>query len=375
MKIGIICYPTFGGSGIIATELGMYLAIKKNYEVHFISYKKPVRLNCSLKNICYHKLNIKPYPLFDHHPYEFALSNKIVEVVKKFKLDILHVHYAIPHALTAIMAKQILKEYNIKTKIVTTLHGTDISLIGSHPSYKEATRFSINNSDIVTCVSKSLAEETISFFNPKKKINVINNFINMKLYENIHLKLKDKQISDDKIITHMSNFRKLKKINDVIDTFSIVIKKSKKKVKLFLIGEGPEKEEAKVKVKKLKIENHVKFMGNLEKVEEILFHSDILLIPSAKESFGLSALEAMAAKNAIISTNIGGLPELNLHKKTGFLSNLGDVEDMSKNIISLIENDELLEEIKNNSFNRAKEFDIEKIVPNYISLYKKIEKC
>ncbi|WP_299013470.1 N-acetyl-alpha-D-glucosaminyl L-malate synthase BshA [uncultured Polaribacter sp.] len=370
MKIGIVCYPTFGGSGVVATELGMALA-NKGHEVHFITYNHPVRLDFLSHNLHFHQVQVEEYPLFEYQPYELALSSKMVEVVRKYSLEVLHVHYAIPHAYAAYMAKQMLNEKGINIGVVTTLHGTDITLVGSHPNYKTAVEFSINNSDIVTSVSNNLKETTNSLFNITKDIAVVYNFIDTNKYDNAH-KQECKRSAlakpHERILTHISNFRPVKRVEDVIKIFNEVRKTVPSK--LLMVGEGPEKIKAKRLARKLKIDQDVFFLGNSTEIEKILCYTDVFLLPSQTESFGLAALEAMAAKSAVISTNTGGLPEVNIHGETGFLSNLGDVEDMAKNAIAILKDDATLTRFKENAKLHTKKFSLETILPVYEELYK-----
>ena len=370
MKIGIVCYPTFGGSGVVATELGMALA-DNGHEVHFITYNQPVRLDFLSHKLHFHQVLIEEYPLFQYQPYELALSSKMVEVVKKYQLDVLHVHYAIPHAYAAYMAKQMLLEKGINIKVVTTLHGTDITLVGSHPTYKAAVEFSINHSDVVTAVSNNLKETTNELFHVNKEIQVIYNFIDIKKYE----KAQEDDCNrialakpEERILTHISNFRKVKRIEDVIKIFYEVQKVIPSK--LLLVGEGPDRAKAEALTKKLKIKDSVYFLGNSTEVTKILCYSDLFLLPSQTESFGLAALEAMAARTPVISTNTGGLPEVNIHGKTGYLSDLEDVEDMAKNAISILKDDETLALFKENAYEHAKKFSIQNILPVYEEVYK-----
>ena len=370
MKIGIVCYPTFGGSGVVATELGMALA-DKGHEVHFITYNQPVRLDFLSHNLHFHQVVIEEYPLFEYQPYELALSSKMVEVVRKHDLDVLHVHYAIPHAYAAYMAKQMLKEKGLDIRVVTTLHGTDITLVGSHPTYKPAVEFSINNSDVVTAVSNNLKETTNKLFNITKDIKVIYNFIDVEKYENAH-KEECKRIAlaqpHERIFTHVSNFRPVKRVEDVVRVFGEVRKEIPSK--LLMIGEGPERAKAEKLVKELKLSEDVFFLGNSTEVAKILCYTDVFLLPSQTESFGLAALEAMAAGTAVISTNTGGLPEVNIHGETGYLSNLGDVADMAKNAISIVKDDATLAKFKQNAKNHTKQFSLESILPVYEDIYK-----
>jgi L-malate glycosyltransferase len=370
MKIGIVCYPTFGGSGVVATELGMALA-DKGHEVHFITYNQPVRLDFISHHLHFHQVLLEEYPLFQYQPYELALSSKIVEVVEKYKLDVLHVHYAIPHAYAAYMAKQMLKEKGISVKVVTTLHGTDITLVGSHPTYKTAVEFSINNSDVVTAVSNDLKKTTNRLFIIKNDIQVIYNFIDTQKYDKAHQQKCNRAAiakPDERILTHVSNFRPVKRVEDVIKVFYEVHKEIPSK--LLLIGEGPERSKAENLVNKLKISNDVLFLGNSSEVTKILCYSDIFLLPSQTESFGLAALEAMAARTPVISTNTGGLPEVNIHGKTGYLSDLGDVTEMANNAISILKNQETLEMFKQNAKEHTKRFSLDNILPIYEDIYK-----
>ncbi|MBT7573428.1 MAG: N-acetyl-alpha-D-glucosaminyl L-malate synthase BshA [Flavobacteriaceae bacterium] len=370
MKIAIVCYPTFGGSGVMATELGMSL-VDHGHEVHFIAYKKPVRLIDLNKKLYFHKVTVPDYPLFSFVPYELALSTKLVDVVKKNSIDVLHVHYAIPHAYAAYMAKKMLKEQSINIPIVTTLHGTDITLVGNHPSYKTAVTFSINKSDIVTCVSKSLKEDTLDQFDIKKNIEVIPNFIDINKYilqQDLCLQENPVQ-SKEFIISHVSNFRSVKNIANVIKIFYNIQKELE--AKLLMIGEGPDKSLAEDLCNELGISHLVDFLGNTNQVEKNLCHSDLFLLPSSAESFGLAALEAMASKVAVISSNAGGLPEININGETGYVENFDDVEQMSKKAISILSNRKSLENFKNKAFLKAMEYDINNIVPLYEKTYKK----
>ena len=370
MKIAIVCYPTFGGSGVMATELGMSL-VNHGHEVHFIAYKKPVRLIGLNQKLHFHKVNVPDYPLFSFVPYELALSTKLVDVVKNNSIDVLHVHYAIPHAYAAYMAKKMLKEQSINIPIVTTLHGTDITLVGNHPSYKTAVTFSINKSDIVTCVSKSLKEDTLDQFDIKKNIEVIPNFIDINKYilqQDLCLHENPVQ-SKEFIISHVSNFRSVKNIANVIKIFYNIQKELE--AKLLMIGEGPDKSLAEDLCNELGISHLVDFLGNTNQVEKNLCHSDLFLLPSSAESFGLAALEAMASKVAVVSSNAGGLPEININGETGYVENFDDVEQMSKKAISILSNRKSLENFKNKAFLKAMEYDINNIVPLYEKTYEK----
>ena len=373
MKIGIVCYPTYGGSGVVATELGKALA-DKGHEVHFITYNQPVRLSSLSQNIHFHEVFVEEYPLFHYQPYELALSSKLVAMVKLFDIEILHVHYAIPHAYAAYMAKQMLKEYGIDIPIVTTLHGTDITLVGSHPNYKTAVEFSINKSDSVTAVSESLKKDTLRLFKIKKEIKVIYNFIDFEKYAMLGgAECERGALAKDKerIITHISNFRPVKRISDVISIFYKV--QQKIDAKLLMVGDGPERDKAEKKVIELGISEKVMFLGNTSELNKILCLSDLFLLPSETESFGLAALEAMAAKTPVISTNSGGLPEVNMNGKTGYLSNVGDTDEMANNAIYILEDDNRLHEFKMNAFNFAKKFSIENILPLYEDIYRAVK--
>ena len=371
MKIGVVCYPTFGGSGVMATELGMALA-DKGHEVHFITYNQPVRLDFISHRLHFHEVVLEEYPLFQYQPYELALSSKMVEVVEKHHLEVLHVHYAIPHAYAAYMAKKMLINKGIHVKVVTTLHGTDITLVGSHPTYKTALEFSINKSDEVTAVSNSLREDTLRLFNIEKDIKVVYNFIDGKKYSNeneVECKRSALANKEERILTHISNFRPVKRTEDVIKIFFEVQKEIPSK--LLMVGDGPERLKAENLVNKLNLDGRVLFLGNSDEVAKILCFSDVFLLPSETESFGLAALEAMAAKNAIISTNSGGLPEVNISGKTGFLSNVGDIKDMAKNAIKVLKNDTVLDEFKQNAKEHTSIFSLDTILPQYEAIYKK----
>lgn len=372
MRIGIVCYPTFGGSGVVATELGMALA-DHGHEVHFITSHLPVRLDFISHNLHFHEVMMEEYPLFQYQPYELALSTRMVEVVERYKLEILHVHYAIPHAYAAYMAKQMLKEKGIDIKVVTTLHGTDITLVGSHPTYKTAVEFSINNSDVVTTVSKSLKEDTLRLFNITNDIHVIHNFIDIEKYEKAH-EQECQRIAlaqpNERILTHISNFRPVKRIEDVIRIFEKVRREIP--CKLLMVGDGPERRNAEQLAKRLGIKEDVLFLGNSSELAEILCYTDVFLLPSETESFGLAALEAMAAESAVISTNTGGLPEVNVQGVTGYLSNVGDVEDMANNVLKIVKDDEILQQFKNNAKAHTKQFSLKNILPVYEDIYESL---
>lgn len=374
MKISIVCYPTFGGSGVVATELGMALA-DKGHEVHFITYNQPVRLDFLSHKLRFHQVQIEEYPLFQYQPYELALSSKMVEVVCKYEIEVLHVHYAIPHAYAAYMAKKMLQEKGINIKVVTTLHGTDITLVGSHPTYKTAVEFSINNSDVVTAVSNSLRVTTKKLFDIKKDIHVIYNFIDTSKHDDsddYECKRSALAKPNERILTHISNFRPVKRVEDVVKIFFEVQKEIPSK--LLLVGEGPERKKTEVLVKKLGLKNKVFFLGNSNEVDKILCYSDLFMLPSETESFGLAALEAMAAKTPVISTNTGGLPEVNIDGETGFLSNLGDIKDMSLKAIRILKNEKTLNKFKENAKNHTKKFSLENILPVYEDIYQLSQK-
>jgi N-acetyl-alpha-D-glucosaminyl L-malate synthase BshA len=374
MNIGIVCYPTYGGSGVVATQLGIALA-QKGHQVHFITSHQPVKLNFLNHNLHFHEVFVENYPLFHYQPYNLALASKLVESVQKYNLDILHVHYAIPHAFAAYMAKQMLKDFDINIPIVTTLHGTDITLVGSHPVYKPAVEFSINHSDVVTTVSQSLKNDTLRLFNIRKEVEVIYNFIDFDKVDNENNDncLRDTLAGDgEKILTHVSNLRPVKRILDVIKVFHKVQQKIPSK--LILVGDGPDKEKADLLAKEFGIEERILFLGKSDEILKILCLTDLFLLPSETESFGLAALEAMASKTPVISTNTGGLPEVNIQGVTGFLSDVGDVDDMAKKAVFILEDEERLLEFKNNAYKAAHEFSIEKILPKYEEMYKRVIK-
>lgn len=370
IKVGIVCYPTFGGSGVVATELGKALA-KEGHKVHFITYSQPSRLDFLNENLFYHEVNIRSYPLFEYAPYELALASKMVDVVKNERLDLLHVHYAIPHASSAYMAKQILKAQGISIPVVTTLHGTDITLVGKDASYEPVVTFSINQSDGVTAVSNDLRRETYLSFKITTEIEVIPNFIDLEKFKKQKKDHFKKAIcpNGEALIVHTSNFRKVKRVSDVVKIFANIHNEIPSK--LLLIGDGPERVRTETQCRELGISDAVRFLGKLEAVEEVLSVADLFLMPSEKESFGLAALEAMACEVPVISTNTGGLPELNIQGGTGFLSNVGDVEDMTKKALFVLDKDNL-PRFKQNALNRAKEFDISRILPLYESYYHQV---
>lgn len=368
MKIAIVCYPTFGGSGVVATELGMELA-RRGHDIHFITYKQPVRLEQLSRNIHFHEVNVPDYPLFHFQPYELALSSKLVNMVKLYKIDLLHVHYAIPHAYAGYMAKKMLEEEGIQIPMVTTLHGTDITLVGNHPFYKPAVTFSINHSDVVTSVSQSLKDDTLKLFNITREINVVPNFIDVDNYmRNFTDCQRSLMAADDEvIISHISNFRPVKRVKDVIKIFEIICRE--RKAKLIMIGEGPDKEMAENLTVELGIEDKVLFVGQSHEVDKILCFSDLFLLPSEKESFGLAALEAMVNSVPVISTNTGGLPEVNIHGVSGYLSDVGNVEEMGRNALNILQDEDTLRKFKAGAREQARVYDIQKVVPVYEMLY------
>ena len=368
MKIGILCYPTYGGSGIVATELGMALA-DKGYEVHFISSALPARLDITNPNIFFHKVNVQTYPLFQYQPYDIALSSMIYRVVNLYKLDLLHAHYAIPYAYAAFTAKQMLKEEGKDIPLVTTLHGTDITLVGQHPSYKHAVEFSINQSDTITSVSESLKKDTLQFFKITKEIQVITNFIdNDEFKMSSDCQRRQFATDDEKILIHVSNLRPVKRVEDVLAIFKNVT--TRVKAMLIIIGEGPDME-----IINLFLEEHpdligkVRLLGKVNDLYKILQLSDVFLLPSEQESFGLAALEAMAAETPVISSNAGGIPEVNIQGETGYLAEIGNIEAMSNYTIKLLSDDNLLTQMKKNAKEQALRFDLKNILPLYEKMY------
>lgn len=375
MKIGIVCYPTFGGSGVVATELGIELS-KRGHEIHFITYNQPVRLELLNNNVHYHEVNVPEYPLFHYQPYELALSSKLVDMVKLHKIELLHVHYAIPHAYAAYMAKMMLQEEGIYVPIVTTLHGTDITLVGSHPFYKTAVTFSINKSDAVTTVSQSLKDDTLRLFDIKNEIHVVPNFIDLDKYNHTFTDCQRIMMAKDneKIITHISNLRKVKRVQDVVSIFYNIQKQIP--AKLMLVGEGPEREKIERQCERLGILDRVIFFGKSNEIDKILCFSDLFLLPSETESFGLAALEAMASSVPVISSNTGGIPEVNVQGVSGFLSNVGDVEEMTKNALYILSDETRLQTFKENARKQALNFDLHAIVPLYESIYQEtLKRC
>ena len=367
MNIAIVCYPTFGGSGVVATELGLALA-RKGHQVHFITYSYPVRLDFLEMNIHFHEVHVEEYPLFHYQPYELALSSKMAYVVKTYNIDILHVHYAIPHAYAGYMAKQMLKREGIEVPMITTLHGTDITLVGNHPTYKEAVTFSINESDVVTSVSESLKRDTLRLFNVDKDIKVIPNFIGLQKMERVSpCKRSVMASADELIVTHISNFRKVKRVDDVVRVFYGI--QQQLPAKLIMVGDGPEREIADQLCKDLGIKKKVLFLGNTSDIDRILCFTDLFLLPSESESFGLSALEAMAAGVPVVSSNAGGLSEVNEEGVSGYLCPIGDVQTMAEKAIYILSNKDRLAQFKQNARKVAARFDEEKIIPMYEALY------
>lgn len=369
MNIGIVCYPTYGGSGVVATELGIGLA-KKGHKVHFLSYARPQRLSAFETNIDFHEVAVNVYPLFEYPPYDLALASHMVDLIKYQRLDILHVHYAIPHATSAYLAKRILGKEGKPVAVTTTLHGTDITIVGSDPSYLPVVNFSINQSDSVTAVSDYLRDETYNKFEINKEIDVIPNFVDIERFKRMELSHFRKAIcSDDEyIFTHVSNFRKVKRVHDCVDVFKRVLD-SGVNAKLLLVGDGPERVNLEALCREYGICSHVRFLGKQEKVEEILSITDIFLMPSGSETFGLAALEAMSCSVPVISSDIGGLPALNIDGETGFVCKLGDTEAMAKAALSLLSDKEKFESFSSAARKRAEDFELSKIVEQYESHY------
>lgn len=371
MKIGIVCYPTYGGSGVVATELGKGLA-QRGHKVHFITYSQPARLEHFHENIVYNEVRFADYPLFDYPPYETALASKLVDVVKYEKLDVLHVHYAIPHASVAYLAKKILLEEGIYIPTVTTLHGTDITLVGKNPAYAPVVAFAINKSDGVTAVSESLKLDTMEYFDIKRPIEVVPNFIDFERFRRTNKEHFKKAIAPfgEKILIHVSNFRKVKRVEDVIRMFAKV--REKIPAKLLLVGDGPERQNVEILCRQVGMCGEIRFLGKQDAIEELLAIADLFVLPSEKESFGLSALEAMACEVPVISSNTGGLPEVNAHGITGFTSNIGDVEDMAANALMLLQNEELHQKFRNQALEQARRFDMSNILPMYENYYQQV---
>ncbi|WP_350176227.1 N-acetyl-alpha-D-glucosaminyl L-malate synthase BshA [Phaeodactylibacter sp.] len=373
MKIGIVCYPTYGGSGVVATELGLGLA-RKGHEVHFITYKRPARLSAFHENVVFHEVATEDYPLFEYTPYDTSLASKLVDVVKFAHLDLLHVHYAIPHAAVAYMAKKILLTEGKYIPVITTLHGTDITLVGTNNAFAPVVAFSINKSDGVTAVSESLKQQTYEYFDVHNDIRVINNFIDFERFRKVNKDHFKKAIAPngERILVHVSNFRKVKRVDDVLKVFAKVYKEIPSK--LLLIGDGPERHNLEELCRKMELCHETRFLGKQDAVEELLAVGDLFLMPSGSESFGLAALEAMACEVPVISSDVGGLPEVNLHGKTGYLSPVGDVDDMARNALSILQDDKKLQTFRNNALAQAKRFDIEHILPQYEAYYEEVIK-
>lgn len=373
MKIGIVCYPTYGGSGVVATELGLGLA-KRGHEIHFITYKRPARLTTFQENVFYHEVDTDEYPLFEYPPYDTALTSKLVDVVKYENLDLLHVHYAIPHATVAYIAKKILLTQGRYVPVITTLHGTDITLVGNDKAFAPVVEFSINKSDGVTAVSKSLRQQTYEYFNINKEIEVIYNFIDFERFTKSNKDHFKKAIAPDgeRILIHVSNFRKVKRVEDTV----LIFKKVHEQLpsKLLLIGDGPERRNAEELCRKLGLWNDTRFLGKQDAIEELMAVADVFLLPSENESFGLAALEAMACEVPVISSNAGGIPEVNIHGETGFLSNVGNVEEMAANAVYILSHEEVLAKFRENALAQAKRHDISIILPQYEAYYEEILK-
>ncbi len=368
MKIAMVCYPTFGGSGVVATELGVALA-ERGHEVHFITYKQPVRLDLLSPNIYFHEVQVPQYPLFKYQPYELALSSKLVDMVRYYGIDLMHVHYAIPHAYAGYMAKKILEDEGVLIPMVTTLHGTDITLVGNHPHYKPAVTFSINNSDKVTSVSESLKKDTLRLFSINNEIDVVPNFIDMKKHENTYTDCQRDLMAlpTERIITHVSNLRPVKRLIDIVNVFAKI--QDEIPSKLLIVGEGPEREPAQELVDSLGLTQKVIFLGNSNEVNKILCFTDLFILPSEKESFGLAALEAMACGVPVISSNAGGLSEVNIDGVSGYLSDIGDVDDMAANAIKILKDDKTLAMFKKQAKKAAAKFDTDNVVPFYEDIY------
>lgn len=373
MNIGIVCYPTFGGSGVVATELAKGLA-NRGHKLHILSYAKPARLDSFRTDIAYHEVDLSTYPLFEFPPYDLALANMMVQLIQFENLDILHVHYAIPHATSAYLAKQILKEEAKDVPVITTLHGTDITLVGSDPTYKKVVDFSINQSDGVTAVSEYLKEETYRLFDINKDIKVIPNFIDLERFKKSKKEHFKKAIcpEGEKIVTHVSNFREVKRVTDVVATFSKMLENGVK-AKLLMVGDGPERTKAENKCRELSICDQVRFLGKQDQVEEVLSISDLFMIPSGSETFGLAALEAMSCSVPVISSNIGGLPEVNIHGETGYLCELGDIDCMAQHATEILTDEKLQQKMSKAARKRAEKFEIDKIVSVYEDYYEDVK--
>lgn len=370
MNIGIVCYPTFGGSGVVATELAKGLA-KRDHDVHILSYARPARLDTFRTNISYHEVNMNTYPLFEYPPYDLALANQMASLIEYEKIDVLHVHYAIPHATSAYLAKQILGEKAKHVPLVTTLHGTDITIVGSDPSYKNVVDFSINQSDGVTAVSEYLREETYERFDIKKDIKVIPNFIDLDRFQKSDQNHFKKAIcpNDEKVVVHVSNFREVKRVPEVVSVFARILENDIE-AKLLLVGDGPDRQRAEQRCRELGMCDQVRFLGKQDQVEDILSIADLFLIPSGSETFGLAALEAMSCSVPVISSNIGGLPEVNIHGETGYLCDLDDIDCMGDYAVEILSNEKLHKELAQNARKQAETFEMSKIISQYEQYYK-----
>jgi L-malate glycosyltransferase len=372
MNIGIVCYPTYGGSGVVATELAKGLA-NRGHNLHILSYARPARLDSLRTDITFHEVDLSSYPLFEYPPYDLALANKMVELILYEKIDILHVHYAIPHATSAYLARQIVNKDHCRVPVITTLHGTDITLVGSNPTYKQVVDFSINQSDGVTAVSNYLKEETCKLFDIQKEIEVIPNFIDLDRFKRSKKEHFKKAIcpNDEKVLVHVSNFREVKRVSDVVDVFARVIENGIP-AKLLMVGDGPDRSKAEQRCRDLKVCEHVRFLGKQEQVEEVLSIADLFMIPSGSETFGLAALEAMSCSVPVISSDVGGLPEVNIHGETGYVCKLGDVEEMGRCATEILKNEKLHEKMAKAARKRAELFEINKIVSVYEQYYREV---
>ncbi len=374
MNIGIVCYPTFGGSGVVATELAKGLA-QRGHSVHILSYDRPARLDTFQTNISYHEVNMNTYPLFEYPPYDLALANQMANLIEYEKIDVLHVHYAIPHATSAYLAKQILGEKAAHVPLITTLHGTDITIVGSDPSYKSVVDFSINQSDGVTAVSKYLRDETYERFDIKKEIEVIPNFIDLDRFKKSNKNHFKRAIcpNGEKVVVHVSNFREVKRVPEVVTTFDYILKNDID-AKLLLVGDGPDRQRAEQRCRELGICDKVRFLGKQDQVEEVLSIADLFLIPSGSETFGLAALEAMSCSVPVVSSNIGGLPEVNIHGETGYLCDLDDTECMGRYSVDILSNPKLHNKMAKNARKRAEQFEMGAIIETYEEYYEKCKK-
>jgi len=372
MNIGIVCYPTFGGSGVVATELAKGLA-QRDHNVHMLSYSRPARLDSFRTNISYHEVNMNTYPLFEYPPYDLALANQMANLIEYEDIEVLHVHYAIPHATSAYLAKQILGEKGKHVPLITTLHGTDITIVGSDPSYKSVVDFSINQSNGVTAVSEYLRDETYKRFDIKKDIKVIPNFIDLDRFQKSNKNHFKKAIcpEGEKVVVHVSNFREVKRVPEVVSVFSRILDNNIK-AKLLLVGDGPDRQRAEQRCRDLGICNHVRFLGKQDQVEEVLSIADLFLIPSGSETFGLAALEAMSCSVPVVSSNIGGLPEVNVHGETGYLCDLDDIDCMGEFSVKILSDDKLHDQMSKNARKRAEDFEMCKIISIYEDYYREV---